>query len=183
MKLGYARVSTATQDLELQHAQLLAAGCVRIFSDTASGRRVDRPGLEELLNHARAGDTVVVWKLDRFGRSVKDLIDLVGDLERRDVAFHSLTETIDTSTSGGRLFFHVMASIAQMDIELIIERTRAGLDAARKEGRIGGRRSMPVAVQEAAEKLLRGGMEYPDVARTLKVSTSSLYKYFPAGKI
>ena len=133
MLIGYARVSTQDQNLDLQTAALQSGGCDRIFDDKLSGTRRDRPGLERALDVLREGDTLVVWKLDRLGRSVKDLVELVGDLEKRGVHFRSVTDAIDTSTPAGRFFFHVMASLAQMERELLVERTRAGLDAARAQ--------------------------------------------------
>lgn len=140
MLIGYARVSTHDQNLDLQRAALESAGCERIYDDNLSGTRRDRPGLERALETLREGDTLVVWKLDRLGRSVKDLVELVGELERRNVHFRSLTDAIDTSTPAGRFFFHVMASLAQMERELLIERTRAGLVGAKAQGRVGGRK-------------------------------------------
>ncbi len=136
----YARVSTDDQNLALQLDALKKSGCDRVFTDKASGARLVRPGLDDALSHLRAGDTLVVWKLDRLGRSVKGLVDLVNALEAREVHFRSLTDGIDTKTPAGRFFFHIMASLAQMERELIVERTRAGLAAARKLGRVGGRK-------------------------------------------
>ncbi len=140
MLIGYARVSTQEQSLDLQCDALTQAGCERIFSDRASGTKAQRPGLAETLSHLRAGDVLVIWKLDRLGRSVKGLVDLVGDLAGRGVQFKSLTDGIDTTTPAGRFFFHLMASLAQMERELIVERTHAGLAVARQRGRVGGRR-------------------------------------------
>src|SRR6266446_3908713 len=139
MLIGYARVSTDDQSLSLQRDALNKVGCKRIFTDKASGAPTQRPGLADALSHLRKGDSLVVWKLDRLGRSVKGLVDLVGEFETRQLHFRSLTDGIDTKTPAGRFFFHVMASLAQMERELIVERTRAGLGAARKLGRIGGR--------------------------------------------
>ena len=129
-KIGYARVSTREQNLDLQTDALRKAGCTRIFEETMSGAKRERPQLNSALDYLRAGDTLVVWKLDRLGRSVKDLVELVGELEKRGVHFQSVTDNIDTSTPAGRFFFHVMASLAQMERELLVERTRAGLEAA-----------------------------------------------------
>ena len=136
MRIGYARVSTRDQNLEMQLDALNRAGCKRIFTDKLSGAQVERPGLNEALSHLREGDTLVVWKLDRLGRSVKGLVDLVNELETQKVHFQSVTDGVDTKTPAGR--FHVMASLAQMERELILERTRAGLEAARCQGRVGG---------------------------------------------
>lgn len=137
--LGYARVSTAEQDPALQLDALTAAGCYRVFTDTASGADQSRPKLAEVLDQLRPGDTLVVWRLDRLGRSVQDLIALVVDLRDRDVGFRSLTEGIDTTTPGGRFVFVILAGLAQMERELMRERTLAGLAAARARGRRGGR--------------------------------------------
>ena len=183
MKIGYARVSTRDQNLDLQTAALDKAGCARIFEETMSGAKRARPELERTLDHLRAGDTLVVWKLDRLGRSVKDLVELVGDLEKRGVHFQSVTDNIDTSTPAGRFFFHVMASLAQMERELLIERTRAGLDAARAQGRIGGRkRAMTQSKLESARKLLASGAAPRDVAADLGVSVPTLYRWIPASE-
>jgi DNA invertase Pin-like site-specific DNA recombinase len=130
-------VSTRDQNLELQFDALNKAGCKRIFTDKLSGVQVERPGLKEALSHLREADTLVVWKLDRLGRSVKGLVDLVNELETQKVHFQSVTDGVDTKTPAGRFFFHVMASLAQMERELILERTRAGLEAARCAGRVG----------------------------------------------
>ncbi len=126
MLVGYARVSTQDQNLELQTEALQKAGCKKIFEDRMSGSRAERPGLAQARDNLRAGDTLVVWKLDRLGRSVKHLVDLVGELQKQGVQFRSLTDSIDTGTASGRFFFHVMASLAEMERELIVERTRAG---------------------------------------------------------
>jgi len=183
MLIGYARVSTQDQNLELQREALTKAGCERIFEDRASGSRTDREGLARAIDMLRSGDTLVVWKLDRLGRSVKQLVDLVGELQQRGVQFKSLTDAIDTSTPSGRFFFHVMASLAEMERELIVERTRAGLEAARKLGRKGGRRpKMTAGKIESARRLLETGMPAKDVARSLGVSVPTLYRWLPASK-
>lgn len=181
MLIGYARVSTEDQNLSLQLEALENAHCERIFKDKISGARTDRKGLEDALSHLRTGDTLVVWKLDRLGRTVKQLVDLIADLEARNVNFRSITDGIDTSTSAGRFFFHVMASLAQMERELSIERTKAGLAAARKLGRIGGRkRIMTESKVRSAKKLLANGLPPKDVARDLGVSIATLYRWLPA---
>jgi len=183
MLIGYARVSTEDQHLILQQEALEKSGCERIFTDKISGTRADRPGLKDALSHLRQGDTFVVWKLDRLGRSVKGLVDLVGDLEKLGVHFKSVTDSIDTSTPAGRFFFHVMASLAQMERELIVERTRAGLAAAKKQGRAGGRRRrMTETKVNAARKLLADGMSPRDVAQNLGVSIPTLYRWLPAAE-
>ena len=183
MLIGYARVSTEDENLDLQISALKAAGAGRIFNDKMAGTRGDRPGLQDALSHARAGDTFMVWKLDRLGRGVKGLVDLVGDLEKQRVDFRSLTDAIDTSTPAGRFFFHVMASLAQMERELIQERAQAGLAVARAKGRVGGRkRLLTNGKMEAAKTLLAGGTPPKDVAQSLGVSVPTLYRWLPAGE-
>ena len=184
MLIGYARVSTQDQNLELQIDALTKAGCHRLFDDKMSGSRAERPGLAKALDMLREGDTLVVWKLGRLGRSVKNLVDLVGQLHQphqQDVQFKSLTDAIDTGTPSGRFFFHVMASLAEMERELIVERTRAGLDVARKLGRKGGRKpKMTDSKIESAKKLLTSGVPPKDVAKNLGVSVPTLYRWVPA---
>jgi len=183
MLLGYARVSTEDQNLQLQHDALKKAGCKRTYDDKASSVSKDRPGLAAALEHAREGDTLVVWKLDRLGRTVKGLIELVEGLQQRGVEFLSLTEAINTSSAQGRMFFHIIAAFAQLERDLIRERTRAGLDAARARGRNGGRRrTMTVSKVKAARKLLAGGALPRAVAEDLGVSVSTLYRWVPGGK-
>ena len=181
MLIGYARVSTDDQNLTLQTDALDRAGCERTFQDRMTGTRMDRPGLQEAMSHLREGDTLVVWKLDRLGRGVKGLVDMVGELAARNVHFKSLTDQIDTSTPAGRFFFHVMASLSQMERELIAERTMAGLQASRRLGRIGGRkRKMDSGKVEAAKHLLASGIPPKDVAKNLGVSVPTLYRWVPA---
>jgi|ERR1700691_623574 len=181
MLIGYARVSTQDQNLESQREALTKAGCQKVFEDKVSGTRADRPGLAKALEMMREGDTLVVWKLDRLGRSVKQLVDLVGELHKKAVQFKSLTDAIDTGTPSGRFFFHVMASLAEMERELIVERTRAGLDAARQLGRKGGRKpKMTTSKIESAKKLLASGVPPKDVAKNLSVSIPTLYRWLPA---
>ncbi len=159
MLIGYARVSTQDQNLALQIEALTKAGCKKIFEDKSSGSRAQRPGLVKVLEILREGDTLVVWKLDRLGRSVKNLVDLVGELHKQNIHFKSLTDAIDTGTASGRFFFHVMASLAEMERELTVERTRAGLEVARQLGRKGGRkRQMTDSKIESAKKLLANGI-------------------------
>ncbi len=181
MLIGYARVSTHDQNLELQREALSKAGCQKVLEDKVSGTRGDRPGLARAMEILREGDTLVVWKLDRLGRSVKQLVDLVGELHKQGVQFKSLTDAIDTGTPSGRFFFHVMASLAEMERELIVERTRAGLDVARQLGRKGGRKpKMTGSKIESAKKLLAGGVPPKDVAKNLGVSVPTLYRWVPA---
>jgi DNA invertase Pin-like site-specific DNA recombinase len=179
--IGYARVSTEDQSLDLQLDALRQAGCERVFTDKASAAKTHRPGLSEAQSHLRAGDLLVVWKLDRLGRSVKGLVDLVGELDQQGVQFRSLTDGIDTTTPHGRFFFHMMASLAQMERELTAERTKAGLDAARRRGRMVGRkRRMTPSKIESAKQLLGGGMSPREVAHNLGVSIPTLYRWVPA---
>jgi DNA invertase Pin-like site-specific DNA recombinase len=181
LPIGYARVSTDDQNLTLQLDALKKDGCTRVFTDKVDGARLDRPGLNEALSHLRADDTLVVWKLDRLGRSVKGLVDLVNTLEAREMHFRSLTDCIDTKTPAGRFFFHIVASLAQMERELIVERTHAGLAVARKLGRIGGRkRRMTDTKIKAARRLLTGGTPPRDVAENLGASVPTLYRWLPA---
>ena len=183
MLIGYARVSTTDQNLNLQQEALVSVGCEKIFEDKVSGTQVDRPGLAKALDMLRQGDTLVIWKLDRLGRSVKHLVDLVGSLHERGIEFKSITDAIDTGTPAGRFFFHVMASLAEMERELTVERTQAGLETARRLGRSGGRKpKMTLAKVESAKKLLSSGMPAGDVARTLDVSVPTLYRWLPAGR-
>jgi DNA invertase Pin-like site-specific DNA recombinase len=184
MLIGYARVSTQDQNLALQHEALKKAGCRPIFEDRISGARSDRAGLSKAFETLQGGDTLVVWKLDRLGRSVRSLIELVTDLESREVHFRSLTDAIDTATPSGRFFFHVMASLSQMERELIAERTRAGLEIARQLGRRGGRkRKMTDSKIESAKKLLANGVPPHDVANSLSVSIPTLYRWIPASMV
>jgi DNA invertase Pin-like site-specific DNA recombinase len=181
MMLGYARVSTGEQDLQLQLDALGAAGCEKLFTDKASGASRERPGLTEALAFARKGDCLVVWKLDRLGRSVKGLVDMAADLEGRGVDLRSLTDGIDTKGAAGRFFFHIMAALAEMERELIRERTRAGLVAAKKAGRVGGRKPTMTAAKLASARLsLASGMPPKDVAASIGVSVATLYRHVPA---
>ena len=183
MFIGYCRVSTQDQSLALQIDALKAAGCEKIFEDKLSGARADRPGLKRALEMLREGDSLVVWKLDRLGRTVLGLVALVGELQDRGIEFRSITDCIDTGSPAGRFFFNVMASLSQMERELTIERTRAGLAAAKQQGRVGGRkRLMTESKITAAKQLLGGGAAPKDVARDLGVSVPTLYRWLPASK-
>jgi DNA invertase Pin-like site-specific DNA recombinase len=176
--LGYARISTPDQDLALQLDALDAAGCDRIFPDVASGAKTARPELEKLMDYIREGDTLVAWKLDRLGRSMKHLIDTVGALRERGIQFRSLREGIDTSTPAGKLVFHMFASLAEFERDLIIERTEAGLAAARARGRHGGRpRSLtPRQVRTLLAMHDAGGHTVAAIAETLGTSTATVYR-------
>src|SRR5918999_5944836 len=162
--IGYARVSTTEQHLHLQQDALNAAGCLKIFTDTISGVKSERKGLAEALAYIREGDTLVVWRLDRLGRSLKDLIERISELHSRKIGFKSLTEQIDTTTSGGKLIFHIFAALAEFERDVIRERTRAGLAAARARGRKGGHprvKSLADAKQLALAKQLYAAKQTP----------------------
>lgn len=184
MLVGYARVSTQEQDTSLQLDALRAAGCEKLFEEKASGAQRDRPQLQAALDYMRAGDTLVVWKLDRLARSMRQLIDTVEDLHTQDIGFRSLTEAIDTTTAGGKLIFHIFGALAEFERSVIRERTNAGLRAARARGRLGGR---PPALNEQkrimAKAMLRDpGITVEDVARQLEVSPATLYRHIPGGR-
>ena len=175
--IGYARVSTTDQDPALQLDALRGAGVTRVFEDRGvSGAKTERPGLSEALAFLREGDTLVVWRLDRLGRSMKHLLETVAELEGRGVGFRSLTENIDTTTSTGRLVFHIFGALGQFERDLIRERTQAGLTAAAARGRKGGR---PRAVTEhklaKARSLIDSGMTVREAASRIKVGKSALY--------
>jgi DNA invertase Pin-like site-specific DNA recombinase len=182
--VGYARVSTQDQKTELQMDALRAVGCERIFVEKASGAQRDRPELKATLEYVRAGDTIVVWKLDRLARSLKQLIETVDDLQRREIGFRSLTEAIDTTTPGGRLIFHIFAALAEFERSIIQERTMAGLIAARERGRIGGRpRSLSEQDIQVAKALLKeNSLTVFDIAVRLGVTSSTLYRYLPSAR-
>lgn len=179
MLIGYARVSTQDQNLDLQMDALRGVGCERVFSDVASGAASDRTGLGEVREFIRAGDTLVVWKLDRLGRSLKHLIEVVADLQARGVGLRSLQEAIDTTTSGGKLVFHVFGALAEFEREIIRERTQSGLQAARARGRHGGRPPAMDAKKVAmAISLLKDEKtSVKTICETLRVSKSTLYRY------
>ena len=181
-KVGYVRVSTLEQNESLQRDALLADGCSRLFVDRASGKLEHRPGLDQMLNHLRTGDTLVVWRLDRLGRSLRHLIDLIAELEHRGVAFKSLNESIDTTTPTGRLTFHVFASIAQFEKDLIRERTMAGLSAARARGRKGGRPTVwtEEKIRLAVEMYESKQHDVASIARLLGISRGSIYRMLAA---
>ncbi len=186
MTIGYARVSKGDQNPDLQFDALGSAGCERIFQDKETGAREDRPGLIEALDFVRANDTLVVWKLDRLGRSLKQLIELMKQLSERGVGFQSLTERVDTTTPSGKLIFHVFGALAEFERDLIRERTRAGLDAARARGRLGGHPR--VAALNSPKKLAIARSLYADksnsitdICQTLGVSKATLYRYLKGG--
>ncbi|MBV9327132.1 MAG: recombinase family protein [Chloroflexi bacterium] len=178
-RLGYARVSTADQNPDLQLDALKAAGCYRLFVDTASGALDERPQLAKVLDQLRTGDTLVVWKLDRLGRSLRHLIDTIADLDQRDIGFRSLQENIDTTTAGGKLIFHIFGALAEFERDIIRQRTLAGLASARARGRKGGR---PLSMTPTKLTLARQMYEshehtLAEIARTLGVSRASIYRH------
>ena len=178
-RIGYARVSTDDQHLDLQRDALTRAGCSAIYEEAASGKSAARPELEQCRKALRAGDTLVVWRLDRLGRSLPDLVQIVADLERQGVGFESLTERIETGSAAGKLVFHVFAALAEFERGLIRERTQAGLAAARARGRAGGRRPKldEQQVREIKVLLRDPGIQVADVARRYGVSRTTLYKH------
>ena len=183
MLIGYARVSTHDQTLNLQQDALQKAGCNKIFTDTASGAKTERIGLEQALSYVRKGDTFVVWRLDRLGRSLPHLIATMTSLEEQGIGFKSLTENIDTTTSGGKLIFHIFGALAEFERNLIRERTQAGLTAARARGRKGGRPSALTAKQLGiARDLYEKHHPITEICRTLKISRATLYRSLKTGE-
>lgn len=184
MRVGYARVSTDDQNPALQLDALRAAGCEKVFVEKRSGAQRDRPELTAALDYLRPGDSLVVWKLDRLARSLSQLIDTVAMLEQAGIGLLSLTEQIDTSSAGGRLIFHMFGALAEFERQIIRERTRAGLQAARDRGRTGGRpRSLSAKDQAAAKALLQSSsLTVEEIAAQLHISPATLYRYFPGGR-
>ena len=179
MNIGYARVSSQDQNLDLQNDALKAAGCENIYTDKMSGAKTNRPGLEEILGFIRKGDTLVVWRLDRLGRSLKHLIQVLNILDERGVYFKSIQESLDTSTPGGKLIFHVFGALAEFERDIIRERTLAGLAAARARGRKGGRpRILSKKQVEMAKKLMNdSNIPIAEICQTLGISKATLYRY------
>jgi len=184
MLIGYARVSTLDQNLELQLVALNQAGCGRIYQEKISGAQRDRPELLNAISYMREGDTLVVWKLDRLARSLRQLIETVDKLEKMDMGLRSLTESMDTTTSSGKLIFHIFASLAEFERSVIRDRTLAGLAAARRLGRVGGRPpSLKPDDLVMAKAMLRDvNITVEDVARRLNVAPSTLYRHLPGGR-
>jgi DNA invertase Pin-like site-specific DNA recombinase len=184
--IGFARVSTEDQHLDLQLSALEQAGCEQFYKDMASGAKDEREGLHQAITYARAGDTLVVWRLDRLGRSPPHLIITIRDLEGRGIGFKSLTENIDTTTSGGKLVFHIFGVLAEFERELIRERTMAGLAAARARGRLGGHPKSPLddprkrALAQSLYDEPRNAIT--DICKTLGVSRATLYRYVETKK-
>ncbi|MDE0240651.1 MAG: recombinase family protein [bacterium] len=184
MLVGYARISTRDQSAALQRDALQGAGCERIFEETASGAQRGRPQLAAALDYARKGDTLVVWRLDRLARSLRQLIETVEDLGSRGIGLRSVTEALDTTTPGGLLVFHVFGALAEFERSIIRERTRAGLESARERGRFGGRPLRLDARSKAIAAALLKDPSIPvnEIARQLGVSRATLYKHFPGGR-
>ena len=181
MLIGYARVCTQGQDTALQEDALHKAGCEAINIEKASGAREDRPVLAEMLKHARKGDTIIVWRLDRLARSIRHLIEIAADLHKRGINLKSLSDNIDTSTASGELHFHMLAALAQFERKLIAERVRAGLEAAWASGSVSGRKPMDdekhAAKLELARTLVRGGKSVTQAAKAAGIGRSTLYRY------
>lgn len=177
MRVGYARVSTFEQNLNLQLDALRGADCEKIFTDKASGSDLHRHGLNDAMEFLRSGDTLVVWKLDRFGRSLGHTIELADLLKEKQIAFVSITEAIDTSTATGKFFFHVIAAMAQFEKDRLIERTTAGLAAARARGRLGGRPSLSPKKIKQGIALANAGSTAGDVAIALNISVATFYRH------
>ncbi len=178
--VGYARVSTQGQDLALQCDDLEQAGCTVVFQDVASGAKTDRPQLEACLEHLEAGDTLVVWRLDRLGRSMRHLVDVVESLRTRGVAFRSLRDgMVDTTTPSGELVFHIFAAMAQFERSLIQERVQAGLKAARARGRKGGRKSITGddSRVKAVKAMYQGGAQVEDICASMGVGKTTVYRW------
>ena len=179
MYIGYARVSTSDQTIDLQKDALQKVGCERIFTDTASGAKAERIGLDEALSYVRPGDTLVVWRLDRLGRSLKHLIETITSLDNRKIGFKSIIESIDTTTSGGKLIFHIFGALAEFERDIIRERTQAGLNAARARGRKGGRPKAltPKKAQQALTLYNDKKPTIDEICSTLNISRATLYRY------
>lgn len=177
--IGYARVSTAGQDLALQIDALKAAGCTRIFEEKASGVRAERPQLAAAMDYMRPGDTLVVWKLDRLGRSLKQLVTTIEAIKRDGINFRSLTEAMDTNTTQGKMVFGIMSTLAEFERDLIRDRVNAGLSAARRQGRVGGRPPVSKDALAAARQLVVSGTKPRDACKIVGISTASYYKHRP----
>lgn len=192
MKIGYARISTRDQNLDLQLDAFRKAGCDEIYEETASGAKADRPILDGLISHVREGDVLIIWKLDRLGRSLKNLVDIINLLSQKKVGLQSLSDPVDTTTTHGRLIFNIFASLAEFERDIIYERTKAGLSSARARGRVGGRPSglskKAMSVACAAETLyLERKLSVRQIAEQLGIGKNTLYSYLryrdvPIGK-
>lgn len=175
-KIGYARVSTKNQNLDLQIDKLEEVGCDKIFSEKR-GATQERPEFDKCLEYLRDGDKLVVWKLDRLGRTMRQLINLVEDLKERDIHLHIINDGIDTSTDSGKLMFTIFSMFAETERNMIIERTKVGLESARKRGRFGGRKKVDDDVMERAYMMYDSGISVVDICRTLPIERSTFYKY------
>src|SRR5437763_17047745 len=179
MLIGYARVSTQDQNVTLQKETLEKNGCTKIFTDVISGAKAERIGLEEALEYVREADTLVVWRLDRLGRSVRHLIETITELNNRKIGFKSIQESIDTTTSGGKLVFHIFGALAEFERDIIRERTQAGLQAARARGRKGGRPKSLTGKKTAMAQALYNDKNntIDEICKTLNISRATLYRY------
>src|SRR3954471_6660288 len=188
MKIGYARVSTEDQTLDLQSDALKQSGCERLFQDVMSGTKDVRPGLTEALDFLRPGDILVVWRLDRLGRTLRYLIELMNQLSAKGIGFQSITEQIDTTTSGGKLIFHVFGALAEFERDIIRDRTKAGLAAARARGRKGGHprvKGLDTPAKLDAAKAMYNAKKatVPEICRAFGISKSTLYRYLRNGQV
>jgi DNA invertase Pin-like site-specific DNA recombinase len=183
MRVGYARVSTTEQNLSLQIGALEEAGCDKIFTDKVSGKAFERPGLQAAFDYMREGDSLVIWRLDRLGRSLAKLIEVSQDLETKKIHLVSLKDAVDTNTAAGRFYFHIIGALAEMERDLNQERTLAGLEAARQQGRVGGRPSVLDAQKKAGAKhLIESGMSMSEISKIIGTSVATLYRHFPASR-
>lgn len=176
MKIGYARVSTDSQDTAMQIAALQKEGCKRIYEEKASGAKADRPEMAKLMEHAREGDVIVVWRLDRLARSVSDLVRIAGELQTRCIDLFSIGDKIETKTANGKLHFHMLAALAQFERDLTRERVNAGLATAREKGRIGGRPKADEGKVAQALAMVKGGMSVTKAAEVAGVSRATVYR-------
>jgi DNA invertase Pin-like site-specific DNA recombinase len=184
MLIGYARVSTHDQTLNLQLDRFKEAGCTRIFEDHISGTKAERPGLQDAMSHLRGGDTLVVWRLDRLGCSLRHLIDTITELQQQGIGFKSLQENIDTTSSEGKLIFHVFGALAEFERDLIRERTQTGLEAARARGKVGGRPKVPSKGKAELARCMYADKHnsVSEICKTLGISRMTLWRYLRAGK-
>lgn len=188
MVIGYARVSTEDQNLSLQYDALEKAGCEKIYGEKISGTKVKRPALDELLQFAREGDEVVVWRLDRLGRSMKELLRLIDEFKTRNIGFRSLNDSIDTTSAAGKLMFHIFAALAEFERNMTSERTKAGLLAARKRGRVGGRpkglsKKAKHRAKVAKSYYLESDLSIVEICKEVNISRATLYKYLDHEKV
>lgn len=184
MQIGYARCSQASQDHALQIDALTAAGCEKLYIETASGLKADRPELKKLLDHARAGDVITIYSLSRLARSIRHLLDVAEDLRAREIGLKSITEGFDTTSPAGRFMFNVLGSLGQMEVELLRERTQAGLRAARARGRVGGRPKALDTVKLTVVKTLlgEGTLTVAEIAEHVQVAPSTIYRAVKGGR-